>query len=75
MQKWEYMYVSCAKTEQGDWKFAWVNGNQVPNWHAGRSIYQSSNDVGEQGWELASQDLQMEYNNLVAIRLVFKRPK
>ena len=79
MQKWEYMYVLCLRNEADEWTPKYINGKEVPNWFAGASIYQASNDLGEKGWELVSHAFVASPFPVApdrdSIRLVFKRPK
>lgn len=70
MQKWKYMFVACNRNEEGEWLPHFINGKDVPNWFAGTPMYQTSNDLGEKGWELVGVTSQDDI-----IRLIFKRPE
>jgi hypothetical protein len=71
MQKWKYMFITCHQKEGGDWLPHYINGNEVPNWFAGTAIYQTSNELGEKGWELVG----FSFSTSDTMRLIFKRPE
>ena len=70
MQKWKYMFIACQRNEEGTWMPRYINGKEVPNWFAGNPIHQTSNDLGEKGWELTGYTALSD-----VMRLVFKRPE
>ena len=67
-KKWEYMFVRGAYVGNVLCP-RYINGHDVrdPGLRA-HSFYDFANQLGEQGWELISADLDNE-------RFVFKRPK
>ena len=72
--KWEYLFVVCEHL-RGDWRPQFVNGQELNNWQHGPTIYEYSNQLGQQGWELVN--LVTGHNDegsTLYYRLVFKRP-
>ena len=69
MQKWNYMFLACYRSEGKTWTPRFINGQEIPNWSDGQSLYKISDDLGQEGWELIGIDIQQE-----VYRLVFKRP-
>lgn len=75
MTKWEYVFISCVFHED-DWRPRWVNGEEIENWQEGDSIYQISNKLGEERWELVNLVTdQARVGTSASFRLVFKRTK
>jgi len=76
MQKWEYLFVTCSTTMMSnDWKPWLVNGRQPPDWKK-QTIYEYSNKIGEEGWELVNlMTGHHSTGDTKHYRLVFKRPK
>ena len=86
MQKWEYLFV-VANWENDNWRIRYINGKEVANWKNGNTIYDYSNKIGDEGWELvvapyaltATLDLSAidgyKLNSGSYPRLIFKRPK
>jgi hypothetical protein len=78
MQKWEYTFVDC-EDKNNAWRPRYVNHQELEDWENGSTMIEFSNQLGEQGWELASSNLAMgfmwaEFKPL-SIRMIFKRPK
>ena len=70
MVKWKYMYVTCNWNDpEKKWRTRYINGNELPDWTNGPTLYQVSDDLGEKGWELTGY-----HASDVVVRLVFKRP-
>ena len=74
MQKWEYMFV-VPEHERDYLRPRYVNGQELPNWKKGQTIYEYMNQLGEQGWELVSAPYTATTNTGTVPRLIFKRPK
>ncbi len=72
MQKWEYFFLTAEKVE-GVWLPRFVNGEELAGWLEGPSLYEFSNQHGDEGWELVNITWQAK-ENLTHHRLVFKRP-
>ena len=70
MQKWEYIFLISTINENGDWVPKRINGVVLPEWAVGKEMYEISNELGEQGWELVS--IAVAENSY---RIVFKRPR
>ncbi len=68
MKKWEYKFFMCRYHEH--WRPKWENGEELPNWESGPTMFELSNQLGELGWELVSMHLLRG-----RYRMVFKRPK
>jgi hypothetical protein len=74
MQKWEYQFVS-GDTQGDIWYPRWVNGQELPNWKKGPTLYAYANQLGEQGWELVVARYTGGAGYGTVARLIFKRPK
>jgi hypothetical protein len=72
MQKWEYTFVSCEHKKA--WRPRWVNDEELPNWKKGPTIYEFSNRLGREGWELVNLDTTSYRGSTYTYRLTFKRP-
>ncbi len=76
MYKWEYLFVTCAY-EDKEWHPHSANGvvlAEGKKW-AEMTVYDFSNEVGQQGWELVSlMTGHNQFGNTETYRLVFKRP-
>jgi hypothetical protein len=74
MTKWEYLFV-VGEFANGEWVARYINEKELANWASGPSIYQTSNQLGEDGWELVNLATAPRTDKPVSFRLVFKRPK
>ena len=76
MQKWEYLFVNCAY-EDNEWHPHSTNGvilAERKKW-AAMTVYDFSNEVGQQGWELVNlMTGHNQFGSTETYRLVFKRP-
>jgi len=71
MQKWEYLFV-VGDFSGGAWRPRVINGKVIEDWKKGPTIYEASNQLGEQGWELVG----FTVTRLIeCYRLTFKRLK
>ena len=70
MHKWEYLYLVSAINEDGDWIPQRINGKELPDWASGPGMYEVTNELGEQGWELVNIAV-----SDIAYRSVIKRTK
>jgi hypothetical protein len=71
MQKWEYTFVTLNPVG-AVWKPRFVNGKELSNWEGGATVYEFSNKMGNEGWELVAAPFTIGSNEY-AWRLVFKR--
>jgi hypothetical protein len=53
MQKWEYLFLTAEKAE-GVWLPRFVNGEELEGWLEGPSLYEYSDQLGDEGWELVN---------------------
>ncbi len=69
MDKWEYLYIDANKNDVNE-----INGKSI--YSSKDSLPGYMNELGEQGWELASSFVLFN-DNLIKTRwrLVFKRKK
>jgi hypothetical protein len=74
MTKWEYLFVT-GEFANNEWVARYVNEKELPHWAEGPSIYATSNQLGEDGWELVNLATAPRPDKPVSYRLVFKRPK
>ena len=74
MQQWEYLFVAC-QVYKDDWRPAYINGKALQNLDVAPTIYEYSNQMGKEGWELVSLDTHGEGDVTYKFRLVFKRSK
>jgi len=74
MTKWEYQFLTAARAWWGGtWKVRWINGDELPRWQKGPSLYEYCNRMGEQGWEVIGlSEAPVRRENF---RVVLKRPK
>jgi hypothetical protein len=70
MQKWEYLYINSAFNQNHEWIPQWINGVELRDWANGPRMYEVSNQLGEQGWELVGI-----FVTEGSYRTVFKRYK
>ena len=58
MAKWEYISIYVDSFPIGfsgvGLKVRTINGQELPNWKEGLSIYDHISQLGEQGWEMVS---------------------
>jgi len=52
------------------WRPRWLHGEELPDWNGGPSMFEFSNQLGEEGWEVNSMHLVKN-----RYRMVLKRPK
>jgi len=71
MQKWEYLFLTAEKAT-GKWFPRFANGTELENWNTGPSLYDYSNQIGSEGWELVSVNWQAK-EDMTHHRFVFKR--
>lgn len=71
MTQWEYMFVEVVEERRVPRPWT-MNGEEIPNWKNGPSIYAFTADMGREGWELISAPSNAK-GTLVG--LVFKRPR
>ncbi len=71
MKKWEYLFLTAEKTE-GKWLPKFVDGKELEGWNSGPNLYEFSNQIGSEGWELVSVNWQAK-ENMTHHRFVFKR--
>ncbi len=74
MQAWEYLFVA-AYPSRGTHRAQRVNGHQLDNWESDPPIYEYSQELGDNGWELVSANTLPFMSVELAYHLVFKRPK
>jgi hypothetical protein len=67
MQKWDYLFVVVQENLP-----RYVNGEQLPDWKKGQSIFQFVKQLGVEGWELVSAP--MVSFRFQDASLIFKRP-
>ncbi len=67
MQKWEYQFVVVSKTHAGFWRVSLVNEQDI---FPQPSLHDYSNQVGNDGWELISDNVSSTEREMV-----FKRPR
>lgn len=79
MQRWDYLFVTCAENgtwRQPQWVPRYVNGDELPHWQEGPAIWAFSNERGTEGWELVSVVVGHQPGGMIIdYRLVFKRPR
>jgi hypothetical protein len=64
VQKWEYLCVSL--NVEKPYVPRYVNGQELPDWEKGPSLFVYLNELGTQGWELICKE---------GAFYIFKRPK
>jgi hypothetical protein len=74
MNKWEYLFV-VGEFSNGEWVARYINEKELTNWAKGPSIYVTSNELGDEGWEMVNLATASRTDKPVSFRLVFKRPK
>ncbi len=74
MTKWEYLFV-VGEFASHEWVARYINEKELTNWELGPSIYQTCNQLGEEGWEMVNLSTAPRPDKPVSFRLVFKRPK
>ena len=85
MQKWEYLFVG-ADWANHTWRIKYVNGKEVANWKNSTTLFDYSNKLGNEGWELVSAPYLLdatlrntfgayELNTSILVSLIFKRLK
>lgn len=47
MQNWDYLHVVC---EEGRPRY--INGQEIPNWQQGPTLFEAVNHLFLKGWEL-----------------------
>lgn len=73
MQKWEYLFVTC-EYDNKQWRPQYINGVELKNWQ-NITLYEYSNKLGDDGWEIVNITSQGEGNFTYIYRAVFKRLK
>ena len=53
MQKWAYLFLTAEKANSG-WQPRFVDGEELQGWQEGPSLYEFSNHLGAEGWELVN---------------------
>jgi hypothetical protein len=74
MTKWEYLFV-VGEFSNHEWVARYINEKELSNWASGPTIYQTSNMLGEEGWEMVNLATTNRPDKPISFRLVFKRPK
>lgn len=81
MQKWDYLFIVVDKENIYDpGRPRYVNGQELPNWKQGESIFGVMNWLGWQGWELVSNPIAfgLAYpirKQFAQLPMVFRRPR
>jgi hypothetical protein len=70
MTKWEYLFVEVQEERRVP-RAATMNGEPLPDWKRGPSIYDFTAQLGEEGWELVGTH---DTDKGVIVGLTFKRP-
>jgi len=52
VQKWEYLHLVC---EGG--RLRYVNGQEIPNWEQGPTLWEAAHHLFRKGWELIDDPL------------------
>lgn len=71
MKKWEYLFLTAEKINKV-WQPRFVDGAELGNWDKGPNLYEYSNKLGEEGWELVTVNWQAK-EDMTHHRFVFKR--
>lgn len=79
IQKWEYLFLGINVGNEYQLKVCSINGNDQKDWIKGISVYDYSNKLGEDGWEMVETSIN-EHNHPAfhgggLLLLIFKRPK
>ena len=70
-QKWDYLFVV---SEEGRPRY--VNGQEIPDWQQGETIFSVRNKLGWQGWESVSNSSVLWLGCPIAkLPDIFRRPK
>ncbi len=77
MQKWDYLFIVVDSENVHDpGRPRYVNGQELPNWKQGQSIFGVMNQLQWQGWELVSGGLGYPIKKQLSQNpIIFKRPK
>lgn len=53
MQNWVYLFVfSAFSSNDGEFRPRFVGDQELENWQTGSSMYEYTNQLGDDGWEL-----------------------
>ncbi len=77
MQRWDYLFTVVDSENGNDpGRPRYINGQELPNWKQGQSIFGVMNQLQWQGWELVSGGLGYPIKKrLSQSPMIFKRPK
>lgn len=67
---WEYLFLTTDLASGERLLTRWVNGDEVANWKQGKPAFQTTMDLGAQGWELIT----VEAFGTRHSTMIFKRP-
>lgn len=70
LTKWEYVFVEVQEEKRVP-RAATLNGEPLPDWKRGPSIYEFTAQLGEEGWELVGTH---DTDKGLIVGLTFKRP-
>ena len=74
MDRWEYLKLACD-FENGFWRVRKINGAELPNWKHGPPDTEYANQLGADGWELAtSYPADGQYTHSFAFWFKRRRP-
>ena len=77
MQKWDYLFIVVDQSNIHDpGRPRYVNGQELPNWKQGESIFGVMNQLRWKGWEPVSFGLGYPVKrDLAQLPMVFRRAK
>ena len=59
MQKGEYLSVTAYGGKDGEWRPKYVNESEKPAWDTGPTLHAYLLQLGDEGWELVSEHLDL----------------
>lgn len=71
MTQWEYLFIEVVEEKRLPRPWT-INGEEIPGWKNGPSIYAFTDDLGREGWELVGAP---GNSKGALVGLVFKRPR
>ena len=71
MKNWEYLFLTAEKFDKV-WRPRFVNGQELTEWDTGPNLYDYTNKLGKQGWDLVTVNCQAK-EDMTHHRFVFKR--
>jgi hypothetical protein len=79
MSRFEYHFVSFkpVPAKNNELHVSTINDKSVDGFHDGStpSLSRYANELGDQGWELIFYEPATHFSDILAVRVVFKRPK